>query len=86
MLSLKRVKNNKGQFLIEAMLLIIVFVSIGLSFIRFVKDNKIVTGMITEPWERVAGMTEFGMWSKPTREGRKKHPNTYERFYTPREL
>ena len=78
-------KGQEGQLLIEGLLLLCVMVFITISLSRLLKDNDLIPGLITKPWARVAGMAETGTWSEPDDGNRKKHPNNYGRFFTPKD-
>ncbi len=71
-------KNAHGQFVIEAVLLMTVSISLLLFGLRFLKENKALATLVSGPWEKTAGMIESGVW-KPAEEAAKKHPNQAER-------
>jgi hypothetical protein len=71
-------KNERGQFVIEAVLLMVVSVSILLFGIRYMKENRTMATLVSGPWEKTAGMIESGVW-KPAEEAAKKHPNQTDR-------
>ena len=81
--TLRPLHNRRGQFVIEAILLMVVLLGISMQIARYVKDNQLVSGMVTGPWAKVAGMAEFGVWHAPNAEGQKMHPNNFNRLYTP---
>lgn len=69
--------------MIEAVMLIVVLISFSMVIIRSIRETGVASKMVTEPWKKVAGMAEFGVWAEANDANRKKHPNTYDRFYTP---
>lgn len=71
-------KNERGQFVIEAVLLMVVSVSFLLFALKYLKENKAMGNLVGGPWEKVSGMIESGSW-KPADEAAKKHPNQLER-------
>lgn len=71
-------RNERGQFVIEAVLLMVVSVSFLLFGLRYLKENKTMGTLVSGPWEKTAGMIESGVW-KPAPEAAKKHPNQIER-------
>jgi len=71
-------KNERGQFVIEAVLLMVVSVSILLFGLRYLKENKTMGTLVSGPWEKVAGMVESGSWT-PADEAASKHPNQLDR-------
>lgn len=74
-------KNQKGQFLIEAVLLMFIFMSAFLVFSRVMKEQKVVQNLVQRPWGIIAGMIETGNW-KPIGESRKIHPNRIDSVLT----
>lgn len=74
----KLVRNNKGQFVIETVLLMIVMVGFFIAGTTKLKESKALAKMIAGPWEQVSGMIESGVWDSPDA-ARKKHPNQIER-------
>jgi hypothetical protein len=71
-------RNQKGQFVIEAVLLMVLSVSLLMAGLKLLKDNKVVSNLIDGPWERVAGMIESGSWQEPGAAA-KDHPNQRDR-------
>lgn len=71
-------RNERGQFVIEAVLLMVVSVSILLFGLRYLKENKIMGNLVSGPWDKTAGMIESGSWN-PADEAAKKHPNQIDR-------
>lgn len=80
---MKNRHGQEGQFLIEGILLLTVMVMILITLSRAIRDSDLITGLVTKPWAKVAGMMETGTWNEPDDANRKKHPNTFDRFYTP---
>ncbi|WP_413559313.1 hypothetical protein [Bdellovibrio sp. HCB209] len=70
--------NNKGQFVIEAVLLMIVMVGIFIGSMNALRDSKFLSKIVTGPWERVAGMMESGVWVA-AKDAQKQHPNQRDR-------
>ncbi|QDK43778.1 MULTISPECIES: hypothetical protein [unclassified Bdellovibrio] len=75
--------NQKGQFVIEAVLLMIVMVGIFVASMNALRDSKFLSKLVSGPWERVAGMMESGVWA-PAKEARQQHPNQRDRSITNR--
>lgn len=82
---MKRRRGQEGQFVIEALLLMCITVAIFVALTKSLKDAKIATKLVTGPWSKIAGMTEMGVWQEPDGQSRKKHPNSFNRFFTPKE-
>lgn len=75
---IRLLRNNRGQFLIEAVLLMFVSISLLLFGLRALKENNAMATLVSGPWEKVAGMIESGSW-RPAEEAAKKHPNQVDR-------
>ena len=73
-----RLKNSKGQFVIEAALLMVVTVSLFMWGTNKLRDGKYLAKLIGGPWKKVAGMLEAGVWEPPER-AKKLHPNQVKR-------
>lgn len=80
--------NQKGQFLIEAVLLTVVLVGFFLVFIKYAKEKKFVSNLATKPMENVQAMAGYGTWNKDGCKGLGKsskvslgkcHPNSTHR-------
>lgn len=82
---MKNRRGQEGQFVIEAILLMSITVAVFVVLTKLIRDQKIATKMVTGPWSKIAGMTEFGVWAQPDAASKKKHPNSYNRFFTPKE-
>lgn len=74
-------RNNKGQFVIETVLLMIVSVGFFLWGTNQLREGKFLAKMIGGPWQKVAGMIESGVWSE-SEAARKLHPNQKNRSIT----
>lgn len=79
-----KVANQKGQMMIESMLLLIMVGAVFTVFLGKLKETKAIQELVTGPWHKVAGMAEFGSWNVDNDANRKKHPNNYDRFFTPK--
>ena len=73
------VSNNKGQFLIEGVLIMVLTTGIFMMAVNKLRDSKALSTMIGGPWSKVSGMLESGVWDTPDA-ARKKHPNQTERI------
>lgn len=78
-------KNRRGQFVVEGILLSVILVGVLMLLTKKIREGKVVTKMVTGPWTKVAGMTENGVWDEAGPAARKKHPNNFSRFFTPRD-
>lgn len=77
-----RIKNQKGQFVIEAVLLMVLAMGLMLAAVRGFRDNRLLANLVESPWDRTSGMIESGVWAPPA-EARLQVPYQYKRFYTP---
>lgn len=77
-------KDRRGQLMIEAILLMVLLVGLLTVITRYLRDNNTIPNLVSEPWGQIAGMTEFGNWEPPNNSNKKKHPNTFNRFFTPK--
>ncbi len=75
-------KNQRGQFVIEAVLLMIVMLGLVTAFIRTARETEILSKIVETPWEKTSGMIESGNWNPPG-VARQKVPYQYDRFFTP---
>jgi hypothetical protein len=79
-----RIKGQSGQFVIEYVLLLTVTIAVFAAVTQQLKTNLTLSKLVSDPWEKVAGMAESGSWNPPA-DARTKHPNNFDRFYTPKE-
>ena len=63
-------KNSKGQFLIETILISVIFISTVLIAIKYLKNSDLVAKIFTAPIEQLKNVATYGDW-----EGAHKHPN-----------
>lgn len=73
--------NNKGQFVIETVLMMIVTIGFFLWGTNQLREGKFLAKMIGGPWQKVSGMIESGVWEAPDT-ARKQHPNQINRSIT----
>jgi len=66
-------KSQSGQMILEAILLMTLFLSIAILIKREVGDKNIVGAMVAGPWNQVSGMISNGVW-QPEAAGRPHHP------------
>lgn len=71
-------QNERGQFVVEAVLLMVLSIGLLTLGLRTLKDGNILGNFISGPWARVAGMIESGSWETPD-VAAKKHPNQIDR-------
>ena len=66
-------KSQNGQLIIEAMLLMLLFVGVATLIQRQMREKNIISAMVAGPWEQISGMMSNGVW-KPESKGRELHP------------
>lgn len=71
--------NRRGQAIIESILILALFLSVGTLVAREFKQNELVSQMVSAPWARLAGMLQNGVWKSP-KEGAPLHPLQFKRF------
>ncbi|MFS4459028.1 hypothetical protein [Bdellovibrio sp. HCB2-146] len=71
-------KDRRGQFLIETVLMMIVTIGLFTWGMGQLREGKFLAKLISGPWEKVAVMIETGVWETRT-VGATKHPNTFNR-------
>lgn len=69
-------RNRKGQFVIEAVLLMVLSIGLFLTGTKYLREKKVVEKMVQGPWSRIATMTESGIWAENVPQQIQRHPNT----------
>lgn len=79
----QHLKNQSGQLLVEAVLLLAIGISIAAFTSKYLQDNQFAQKLIAKPWDTLSGMIECGVWSGCAPD---KHPNSRKRYlsYAPR--
>lgn len=54
--------NEKGQLVVEAVLLIIVMMGAALLLTSKLREMEFVQGLTSKPWAMLSGMIECGVW------------------------
>lgn len=79
--------NNKGQFLIESMLLLVVLLGIFMFITNYVRGEKLISKLLANPITNISAMTAYGTWRSDGCTGKngnnltigKCHPNSIHR-------
>lgn len=58
-------QNCQGQFVIEAVLLMVLLLSIFMASVTTLRDGKYLSNMVERPWAEAQGMLECGVWGPP---------------------
>ncbi len=76
--SLARIASRSGQATMEAVLLMIVAMSISFAVLNSMRSNSVMQSMVEGPWSPLRGMIENGVWRKHTIAPRF-HPSQFSR-------
>jgi hypothetical protein len=71
-------KNQKGQLVLEAILLMVVFMGLSTLLTNYLKENKVAARLVSEPWGKLSGMIECGVW-QPCAGNKGLHPLVRDR-------
>ncbi|OYZ18666.1 MAG: hypothetical protein B7Y39_13200 [Bdellovibrio sp. 28-41-41] len=74
-------RKSKGQFVIEAVLLMSIGVMLLMGLKKWADEKQIFANMLTKPWGKISGMIENGAWGDPA-STRSKHPHNGEKVAT----
>lgn len=72
------IKGQRGQLIVEAVLIIVVFMAITFTAAKFLKQEEFVKNLISGPWQNLAGMMQNGVWGSPAKT-EASHPNGHFR-------
>jgi hypothetical protein len=81
----KRLRSNKGQMTIEAVLLMTIMVAFFATTRKIISGQNYMSKLVSGPWSHVAGMIENGVW-KPALTSKQLHPNVFDRRASPEPL
>jgi hypothetical protein len=73
-----QIKNKKGQLVVEAVLLMVLMLSIAAFVTKWLKDSEFAEKLAVEPLAKLSGMIQCGAWA-PCGIDQKKaglHPNS----------
>lgn len=68
-------KNQKGQMIIEAILIMVIFLGVSRFVANSFKENELVKKLVKTPWVMLAAMIETGKWESDIETARSFHPN-----------
>jgi hypothetical protein len=71
-------RNQNGQQIIEAVLLIVVFMGFATLVASFFNKNEILKELIGGPFQSLAGVMQNGVWATRTK-GAANHPTSHFR-------
>lgn len=72
------IQNQNGQLIIEAVLLMIVLMSLTILVSRQFREKHLLADIVEGPWAYVQGMAECGVWAPP-KQACTLHPNLIDR-------
>lgn len=75
-------KNERGQLLVESVLLITLGVILWSVFMRQAKSSQWFNSLVSGPRENLNGVIETGIWQKASK-ARASHPNQFYRAKSP---
>ncbi len=58
-------KNERGQMILEYILLTVVAIGLSVLVSSSLKKNEILGKLISSPWTNLAGMIQNGSWGSP---------------------
>lgn len=74
-------RKSKGQFAIEAVLLLVISMMLMLKLKTWADESQIFANIMVKPWMKIAGMLENGAWGDP-RSTRTYHPHNPDKVAT----
>ena len=74
-------RNQSGQAVVEAVILMIIFVGFLSFAVRQFQDQALLERLVQGPWLHLAGMIESGVWAEKNT-ARRLHPNHIGRHVT----
>jgi hypothetical protein len=74
-------KNQRGQFIIEAVLMMIVFMGILALVTSWFRSQGVLGQLVQTPWTNLAGMLQNGEWAARDK-GTIYHPSQHNRHIT----
>ena len=77
-MSRPQLRNQNGQQIVEAVLLIVVFVGFATLVASFFNKNEILKELIGGPFQNLAGVMQNGVWA-PRAKGAARHPTMHWR-------
>jgi hypothetical protein len=68
------VSNQRGQIMVEVVLLAVIFVAIAMAVSEKFKKSAVLSNLVEGPWAYIDGMAQHGYWG-PARVARAHDPN-----------
>lgn len=73
-----QLRKQGGQMIVEAVLIIVLFMGATMLVTNYFKDNDVLKKLIHGPWQNLAGMLQNGIWGTPEKTVGL-HPNSHKR-------
>ncbi len=71
-----RIQNQRGQLIVEAVLLMAIGAMLSAFIVNYLKDNQFAQNLVAKPWELLGGMVECGVWAECGKGQAGRHPGT----------
>ena len=78
-----RLLNQAGQATMEAVLILVVMISLVIKISSYAAENGFIRKVVEGPWGTVRGMIEDGVWVNCAN-SKSMHPNQFERHQSRR--
>lgn len=75
------IRDQRGQFLVEGILLMVVFLGIAMMVASYFRDKELIKNLVKAPWTSLAGMLQNSEWAPPN-VGAVNHPSHAGRHVT----
>jgi len=79
---MKRLRAEKGQALMESLLLMALFLAATLAGFRLLRDQQLFERAFASPWVRLQNIIHYGVNDDNEQRARTKHPANVERHLT----
>ena len=80
---MKILKNQQGQSIVEAVLLMVVLVGVATLVTTQLKENEVASKLVSTPWEKLDNMIRYGTWEVDRDAALSNHPNQNRKHSTP---
>jgi hypothetical protein len=71
-------RNQGGQQIVEAILIIVILMGTTMIAASYFKNQEVIKKLISGPWQNLAGMIQNGVWLPP-QQSNISHPNGHGR-------
>lgn len=74
---MKHLKSQSGQFLLEALLMMFIFLAAVMIVSNAFRSNEFFANLVTSPWQSLSGLIQNGAWGTPD-QTYALHPNHHD--------